>query len=598
MNLVRRLSLAAAVSTYFLIVVGAIVRTTGSGLGCPDWPLCHGQVVPPPETAAWIEFSHRLFGAVVSTLIVVVTAASWIWGRSRLYLVGPASAILPLLAIQIGLGAVVVALELPGLVVMVHLGFALVILALLVWVAIAARPPVGTVRGNPRDGFSKLVHWTMAVTFILLLVGGYVRARGAGWACMGFPDCNGRALPFGSGGLVDLHLTHRLLAYVAFALIVAVALRARAARPDVPAIARVAWSTVFIALVQVAIGAIAVIFGPGWDVQTAHVAGASAVWSMVVVLYALTWRSRRGEPVTAQDEAVSPRDGSTRDLVTAYVQLTKPRVMVLLLVTTLAAMLMAQRGVPSLALVFFTLLGGALAAGGAGAINHYLDRDIDVKMSRTSSRPLPNGLIPPENALAFGVSLGVLSFALMSWFVNVLAAALSLLALLFYVFVYTRWLKRSTPLNIVIGGAAGAIPPVVGLAAVTNEITPLAVFLFAIIFIWTPPHFWALALLMKDEYRAAGVPMLPIVKGDVETCRQILGYSVGMVLLTVSVSAVGLLGSVYLISASLLGGIFVYYAVQLIRDMSAMAARRLFRYSILYLALLFVAMVVDRQVLL
>jgi protoheme IX farnesyltransferase len=327
---------------------------------------------------------------------------------------------------------------------------------------------------------------------------------------------------------------------------------------------------------------------------------------MVVVLMSMVWHARRPElAVPARsadaeyvDQHVATEAATSRGLASAYFTLTKPRVAVLLLITTLAAMLMAQRGLPSLQLIFFTLLGGALATGGAGAINHYLDRDIDELMGRTSARPIPAGMVPPLNALFFGICLGILSFTLMVAFVNVLSAGLTLFALLFYVFVYTRWLKRWTSLNIVIGGAAGAIPPVVGIAAVTNEVNWLAIWLFTIIFVWTPPHFWALALLMQREYAAAGVPMLPIVRGEEETRKQILWYSLVMVALTVAVWTLGFLGAIYIVSAIALGGMFIYYAVRLWRDATALAARKLFRFSLMYLALLFVAMVVDRQALL
>jgi protoheme IX farnesyltransferase len=322
----------------------------------------------------------------------------------------------------------------------------------------------------------------------------------------------------------------------------------------------------------------------------------------------MVWHARRPEiarPIGSEDDAAVKSDlggeqqaQPRREVASAYFTLMKPRVAVLLLITTLAAMLMAHRGLPPLQLIFFTLLGGFLATGGAGAINHYLDRDIDELMGRTSARPIPAGMVPPLNALFFGICLGILSFTLMVAFVNLLSAGLTLFALLFYVFVYTRWLKRWTSLNIVIGGAAGAIPPVVGIAAVTNEVNWLAIWLFTIIFVWTPPHFWALSLLMQRQYAAAGVPMLPIVRGEEETRKQILGYSLVMVGLTIAVWTLGFLGAIYIVSAAVLGGMFIYYAVRLWREASAMAARRLFRFSMLYLALLFVAMVVDRQALL
>jgi protoheme IX farnesyltransferase len=243
------------------------------------------------------------------------------------------------------------------------------------------------------------------------------------------------------------------------------------------------------------------------------------------------------------------------------------------------------------------MLGGAMSAGAANAINCYLDRDIDGLMERTRERrAIPSGRLSPAHALRFGVVLAVLSVLELALLVNPLAAALSLAALLFYVFVYTGWLKRSTPSNIVIGGAAGAFPPLVGWAAVTGQVGLLAVYLFAIVFFWTPPHFWALALLLKREYGQAGVPMMPLVRGDDETRHQILLYTILLVTLTLVIVPLGLLGALYLVAALVLGGLFLYYALSLLREGSPAAATRLFKYSMVYLALLFTAVVVDRQI--
>ena len=277
-----------------------------------------------------------------------------------------------------------------------------------------------------------------------------------------------------------------------------------------------------------------------------------------------------------------------------YLALTKPRIIVLLLVTTVPSMIIAQRGMPSLGLVLLTLLGGALAAGGANAINCYLDRDIDSIMSRTRERPLPAGSVEPERALLFGISLGVVAFVLLAIAVNLVSALLALAALAFYVFVYTLWLKRSSPQNIVIGGAAGAMPPLVGWAAVTGGLDWAALLLFGIIVLWTPPHFWALALRYRSDYARAGVPMLPAVRGVDETKRQILLYTVALVACTLLLVPVAGMGGLYLASALFLGAGFLALALRLWRSGTPQASRALFAYSILYLGLLFASMGLDQ----
>jgi len=274
-----------------------------------------------------------------------------------------------------------------------------------------------------------------------------------------------------------------------------------------------------------------------------------------------------------------------------YLTLTKPRVQSLLLFTTVMTMLVA--GDPSPGLVALTCLGGALSAGGAGANKDALDRDLDAVMRRTAGRPVAAGRISPLAGLAFGVALGVASFVLLALTVNPLAAALSLSGLLGYVLVYTVWLKRRTPQNIVIGGAAGAVPPLVAWAAVTGGLDWGAVYLFAIVFYWTPPHFWALSLLMKDEYARAGVPMLPVVRGERETRVQIVLYTVLLLAVTLLPFAGGLFGGIYLTAAALLGAAFLVLAARLARRADRRSALRLYLYSLAYLALLFFAMVAD-----
>jgi len=281
-----------------------------------------------------------------------------------------------------------------------------------------------------------------------------------------------------------------------------------------------------------------------------------------------------------------------RDLV----MLTKPRIISLLLVTTVAPMFVA--GNPGWLLVVVVLVGGYLMAGGANAVNMYLDRDIDTQMSRTKLRPIPSGRMGPRSVLAFGVALATAATFLLARFTNVLAALLALGGFYFYVFVYTRWLKRTTPQNIVIGGAAGAFPPLVGWAAMTGTIDLTAVYLFLIIFYWTPPHFWALALLKQRDYGKAGVPMAPLVWGERQTMRQMVWYNVILIALTLLPATFGAFGIIYLVSALVLGGILLAGVIRVAMTTEwTKPAWQVYKFSLLYLALLFLAMVIDRKVL-
>jgi protoheme IX farnesyltransferase len=283
--------------------------------------------------------------------------------------------------------------------------------------------------------------------------------------------------------------------------------------------------------------------------------------------------------------------GGWRQVVSDYVQLTKPKVQSLLLLTTVCTMEIA--GDPSIALLALTVAGGYLSAGGAGAVNHWYDRDIDAQMPRTANRPVPSGRVAPRAALIYGIVLAALSFVLLTTTVNLLSASLALAGFLGYVFVYTMWLKRRTPQNIVIGGAAGAFPPLVGWAAVTGGLTGMPIYLFAIVFFWTPPHFWALSLLMKKEYERVGVPMLPVVRGERETRKQILLYSFLLYAVTQLPFCAGGLGSIYLVSSLVLGAAFIGGAYLLMRRADRRSALRLYLFSLLYLALLFASMVLD-----
>jgi protoheme IX farnesyltransferase len=388
--------------------------------------------------------------------------------------------------------------------------------------------------------------------------GPWLRLCGAGASAIGL-------LVVASGGL---GIAHRALVLVALPLLVAVALGAWFAH-------RRAFSAAGLAL-GLFLAAVA-----SWWSPALHLTLAAAALAATLVATARLHRGQRPQPVAWRD----------------YVALTKPRIMTLLLLTGAAGMFVGAGGVPHLGLLAATIFGLGLACGGASALNHVLDRDIDQSMGRTSKRPVAGGRVSAELALEFGLALSALSFVVLASVVNLLAAVLALVGNLFYVLVYTRWLKRSTPQNIVIGGAAGAVPPLVGWAAATGNLALPALYLFVIVFFWTPPHFWALALLIKRDYEAARIPMLPVVRGDRETARQILLYTVALVALTLAPVATGTFGPLYLAAAAVLGAQFLRLAWSLRRELTPKRASVVFHYSLAYLALLFVAMAVDPIVL-
>jgi heme o synthase len=286
----------------------------------------------------------------------------------------------------------------------------------------------------------------------------------------------------------------------------------------------------------------------------------------------------------------------TRSRVGAFVALTKPRIIELLLVTTVPTQVVAAGGLPPLRLVIWTVLGGTLAAGGANAINMVVDRDIDRLMARTKNRPLVTGEITPRDALVFAIALEALAFGLLWWQVNLLSAVLAVAACLFYVFVYTIWLKRTSTSNIVIGGAAGAVPVLVGWASITGSLDWAPVVLFAIIFFWTPPHFWALAIRYREDYQAADVPMLPAVASLHATAQRIVGYTVLLWALTLVFSPIAGMGGLYLAAAILLGGWYLWLAIKLLRSPSPELAMRMFTWSITYITLLFGVMALDELI--
>jgi len=592
---IRWLALAVAIAGYLLIVIGGTVRVTGAGLGCgPEWPLCNGRLVPGWDLLAWIEYVHRLIALAVILLTGAVAVASWRARSPDRWMVRLPLIAAGLVLVQAMLGAITVWTHLEAAVVALHLGVALSYLAVALVLAFRTWfPALARVAGR-----SPLRPWLVAAlgaVFLLMLSGAYTAKRGAGFACPEWPFCGGFWIPTGWTN-VDVHLTHRLIALVAVLLVAGVAWKARRVRGESRWAVGLATAAAVLMVAQVFVGAANIWFRLHPAVSVAHLAVATIVW-VLLVLAVLAGRALAS--ATVQQERAAVRGAMQRPLgevVRDYLVLTKPGVMVLLLVTTLCAMLVAAQGVPSLWTLFWTLVGGALASGGAGAINHYVDRDIDAIMTRTRRRPLPAGRVAPEYALLFGIVLSVLAVYVLTAFVNPVAAVLSLSGNLFYVFVYTIWLKRTTPQNIVIGGAAGAVPPLVGWAAVTGQVSVPALLMFLLVFAWTPPHFWALALYKRGDYAAAGVPMLPAVRGEEETRRQILAYTVAMVLASLLFYPLGVLGVPYLVAAMVLGARFLWLVARLYRERSDQLAKRVFLYSMQYLGLLFAAMVIDAVV--
>ncbi|HEU5322636.1 MAG TPA: heme o synthase, partial [Methylomirabilota bacterium] len=363
---------------------------------------------------------------------------------------------------------------------------------------------------------------------------------------------------------------------------------ARRARSGGPGVAAAAWGVLALTGLQLLVAAALVSRDLPGSLRGLHLAVGTAVWGALVLLAHLAGRGPLPRGVVGEVATPSTRltraPAGARSVAVDFVTLTKPRVVSLLLVTTVIPLFVASPAAPPLGLVLWTAVGGYLMAGGANAINMWFDRDIDTVMGRTSRRPVPSGRIRPGAALAFGVVLGAAAFAVFLVFVNALAAWLALAGLLYYVFVYTMWLKRTTPLNIVLGGAAGSFPPLVGWAAGSGTIDLPAIYLFAIVFYWTPPHFWALALMKQADYARAGVPMLPVVRGERETKWQMLLYSVILVPLTLVPSVFGAFGGLYAAAALLLGLRLVWYCVRLLREERLTpTAWRLYRFSLLYL---------------
>ena len=629
----QKLAAATLAMTLALVIVGVIVRATGSGLGCPDWPFCYGQIIPPLDFKAWAEWIHRLIAAVLGVMVLGVAVLAVVDHRDRRSLVVASLGAVALVVFQAWLGRETVRLGNSGASVTAHLAAAMSLAGLLTFLVVRASYPAQLPRRGRSQRFTLLAAFTAASTFALLIFGANVTALDAALVFPDWPLMGGAVVPpFGEmpAATANLAFTHALHRYVG--VVVGVVLAAtwivawrsrwsgRVSRP-------LFWLITIAALLyplQAVVGALQVWTQLAPWTQTLHVALAAFVWTAAAAAAVVSYYGARAAVPAAGRVAGPAGDGSSElgpgpgdspttagprrsDTIRAYVALTKPRIIELLLITTVPAMVLATRDLPGVDwvdwgwLVVWTLVGGTLAAGSANAINQYLDRDIDLLMTRTRRRPLPAQSVEPEQAVVFGIVLGVISIALLAYFVNLVAAFLTLLAIAFYVVVYTMLLKRTSTQNIVIGGAAGALPPVIGWAAVTGRVEVPALLLFAIVFYWTPPHFWALSMRIAKDYAAAGVPMLPVVRGTAETTRQILLYTILLVAISLIFFAVARMGLIYLVAAVVMGAVFLWQAAKLNRTVTVegttAGAIRLYKFSISYLTVLFAAVAIDALVL-
>jgi heme o synthase len=619
----RYFLLATTIVIFLLVVMGNVVRVSDAALSCPDWPTCFGQFSLPENSLAQLQFIHRALAGLATFMV----SAAAVWAariRSTKVIWLSLVAAVPLMAAQVILGAGIVLLRNPALLGGLHLALALIVLGLAAMATTAAygmsaaqsqkeRSPAwsdpkaassGVLREfaavisgdyavmpvekpeprqpgwqgqlHFRSAFSQLSLAAAASVFLVMVSGAVVVANGGG-------DSSASSMNW-------MEILHQLATGAASILMTLAFFQAwRSQRSQRVALTAVSAAYILF-LGQVLVGAAKVSRGFPADLVGLHAASAAALWAAAAVwVTAVGLAGRSTQEEAAETAQVPPLRQHARD----FYLLNKPVIVLLLLVTTYAGMVLGGRRLPDLPLTLWVMLGGALAAGGASALNQYIDRELDRNMQRTAKRPLPSGRMLPAEGLAYGVGACLASFFMMAVFVNLLAALLSLAGMIYYVLLYSIWLKKLTVQNIVIGGGAGAIPPLVGWAAASGGLNIPSLFLFAIVFLWTPPHFWALALVRRNDYARAGVPMLPVVQGEKAARWQIFLYTLELVGLTLLMPALQITGSIFLFSALGLGVWLISAAWRVWKQGGNKTAWKMYRYSSMYLAFIFLALVLD-----
>ena len=584
---IRNLLLMTSIATFLLIVLGYVVRITNSSQGCPDWPTCYGQFGLPFGLDAQIQYLHRVV-AIIATTFILYTTTIAIWRyRSKHFITIPLITSTILILLEVITGSEIIRITSSLYLGFIHLGVALAILVLLIYATMFAffdqKDPDKQLRITFNTPVKKFI-LVIFVGILALMVNGVLLINDPGsTSCTAWPFC-----AYSSIGSITqdwIAFLHGLLALAVTVMLVILFFSAWQRRRNQSLLLTATTATTILFLGQIFIGMIKVQRGFPIDLIGVHATITAALWaSVIVLLFGAGFDN---------DSVIVLVKSKFRVRFIDFIKLTKPLIVSLLLVTTLAGMIIGGKQLPALSVLFWTIVGGAFAAGGSSAINQYIDRDLDKKMQRTAKRPVASGRLYPAEGLAFGVALCLISFFIFTGFVNLLSGILAFTGMVYYVLLYSILLKKMTVQNIVIGGGAGAIPPLVGWAAATNSLNIPSFLLFAIVFFWTPPHFWALALVRTKDYARAGIPMLPVVEGERKTRLQIFVYTLELVGLTLLLPLFKLGGSFYLVSAIALGGLLVYSAWKVFSKGGNKTAWMMYRYSSIYLALLFFAMVLD-----
>jgi protoheme IX farnesyltransferase len=613
----RYFLLATTIVIFLLVVMGNVVRVSNASLACPDWPTCFGQFSFPENSLAQLQVIHRGL-AGLATLMVAVAAAWAARRHTRRIILLPLAAAVPMMMIQVVLGAGLVAVQAPAVLGALHLGLALAVLALASMATtavygqdVASSPQVvlpgwAVQNGVASESFGEYAAIlsgdscqtisapAQARSERFVFRSPFARLSLAAAASVFLVMVSGAAVVASESAQTAptswIEIGHQGITALAGVLMTLAFFQAWRTQRSQRVVLAAATGGFILFAGQVLIGAAKVSRAFPADLVGLHAASAAALWAVLAVwvtAVGLTGRSSQEEAAEAAQAA--PVKQHMKD----FYLLNKPVIVLLLLVTTYAGMVLGGHRLPGAALTVWTMLGGALAAGGASALNQYIDRELDKNMQRTARRPLPSGRMMPAEGLAYGLGACLASFFIMAVFVNLLAALLSLAGMIYYVLLYSIWLKKLTVQNIVIGGGAGAIPPLVGWAAASGGLNIPSIFLFAIVFLWTPPHFWALALVRRNDYARAGVPMLPVVQGEKATRWQIFLYTLELVGLTLLMPALHLTGSIFFFSALGLGAWLISAAWRVWKKGGNKTAWMMYRYSSMYLAFIFLALVLD-----